>query len=156
MKKFMKEFKEFALKGNVIDLAVGVIIGGAFGKIVTSLIDDVIMPFVGLLFGGANFTDKFIILGNVSDGVKAEVGESLDKAKELGLNTFNYGAFITTVINFIIMALIIFLMVKAINKARNRNKEEEAPTTKKCPFCCTEIDLKACRCPNCTSELPKE
>ena len=156
MKKFTKEFKEFALKGNVIDLAVGVIIGGAFGSIVTSMINDIIMPLVGLIFGGANFTDKFIILGNVSDEVKAEIGNSLEKAAELGVNTFNYGAFITAVINFIIMALIIFLMVKAINKARDRNKKEEAPTTKKCPFCCTEIDLKACRCPNCTSELPKE
>ena len=158
MKKFMKEFKEFALKGNVIDLAVGVIIGGAFGAIVTSLINDVIMPLVGLIFGGANFTDKFIILGNVSKEVRAEIGTSIEKAAELGVNTFNYGAFITAVINFIIMALIIFLMVKAINKATSLRKKEEdpAPTTKECPFCCTEISIKACRCPNCTSELPKE
>ena len=152
MKKFMKEFKEFALKGNVIDLAVGVIIGGAFGKIVTSLIDDVIMPFVGLLFGGINFAEQFVVL-NAPEGVTFATA---DLAKEAGYSTFNYGAFISTVINFIVMALIIFVMVKAINKARNRNKVEEAPTTKKCPFCCTEIDIKACRCPNCTSELPKE
>ena len=155
MKKFMKEFKEFALKGNVIDLAVGVIIGGAFGAIVTSLINDVIMPFVGLIFGGANFTEQFAIL-RLPENVSADEIHSLEEAKALGVTTFNYGAFITAVINFIIMALIIFLMVKAINKARDRNKKEEAPTTKKCPFCCTEIDLKACRCPNCTSELPKE
>lgn len=155
--KFFKEFKTFALKGNVIDLAVGVIIGGAFGAIVTSLINDVIMPFVGLIFGGANFTDKFCILGALPEGVTEAQVTSLEVAKELGVNTFNYGAFITAVINFIIMALIIFLMVKAINKATSlKKKEEAAPTTKKCPFCCTEIDIKACRCPNCTSELPKE
>jgi large conductance mechanosensitive channel len=157
MKRFFKEFKDFALKGNVIDLAVGVIIGGAFGTIVTSLINDVIMPLVGLIFKGANFTDKFVILGKLPEGVTAEQVTSLEKAAELGVNTFNYGAFITAVINFIIMAFIIFLMVKAINKATSlKKKEEAAPTTKKCPFCCTEIDLKACRCPNCTSELPKE
>ena len=155
MKKFTKEFKEFALKGNVIDLAVGVIIGGAFGAIVTSLINDVIMPFVGLLFGGANFNEMYKVL-RLPEGVTEDMFHSLEEAKELGVTTFNYGAFIATVINFIIMALIIFLMVKAINKARNRNKEEEAPTTKKCPFCCTEIDINATRCPNCTSELPKE
>ena len=158
MKKFIKEFKEFALKGNVMDLAVGVIIGGAFGAIVTSLINDIIMPLVGLIFGGANFTDKFIILGSVSDEVKAEIGTSLEKAAELGVNTFNYGAFITAVLNFIIMAFIIFLMVKAINKATSigKKKEEPAPTTKKCPFCQSEIDIAATRCPHCTSELPKE
>ena len=161
MGKFFKEFKAFALKGNVIDLAVGVIIGGAFGAIVTSLINDVIMPFVGLLFGGANFNEMFAVLripDNVkAAGVTADQITSLDAAKELGVTTFNYGAFITAVINFIVMALIIFLMVKAINKATSlKKKEEEAPTTKKCPFCCTEIDLKACRCPNCTSELPEE
>ena len=154
--KFLKEFKEFALKGNVIDMAVGVIIGGAFGKIVTSLIDDIIMPFVGMIFGGANFNEMYKIL-RLPEGVTEADVTSLEVAKELGVTTFNYGAFITTVLNFIIMALIIFLMVKAINKARSIKKEEEAaPTTKKCPFCQSEIDVAATRCPHCTSELPKE
>lgn len=155
MKKFMKEFKEFAVKGNVMDMAVGVIIGGAFGAIVTSFINDLIMPFIGLLTGGTNFKDQFVILKNTSD-VANDAITSVEQATELGVTTFNYGAFITAVLNFIIMALVIFIMVKAINKIKDRNKKEEAPTTKKCPFCCTEIDIKACRCPNCTSELPKD
>ena len=157
MKKFMKEFKEFALKGNVMDMAVGVIIGGAFGAIVTSFINDVIMPFIGLLTGGVNFKDQFVILKNTSE-VANEAITSVEQATELGVTTFNYGAFITAVINFIIMALVIFLMVKAINKATSLRKkdEEPAPTTKKCPFCCSEIDVAATRCPHCTSELPKD
>ena len=139
-----------------MDMAVGVIIGGAFGAIVTSFINDVIMPFIGLLTGGVNFKDQFVILKNTTD-VANEAITSVDQATELGVTTFNYGAFITAVLNFIIMALVIFLMVKAINKASSiKKKEEEAPTTKECPFCCTEISIKACRCPNCTSELPKE
>ena len=155
MGKFMKEFKEFAVKGNVMDMAVGVIIGGAFGSIVTSVINDLIMPFIGLITGGLNFAEQFVIL-KCPEGVDKAAVTSVDAAKELGVTTFNYGAFITAVINFIIMAFVIFLMVKAINKVKDRNKVEEAPTTKKCPFCCTEISIKACRCPNCTSELPEE
>lgn len=156
MKKFFKEFKAFAMRGNVMDLAIGVIIGGAFSAIVTSFINDLIMPFIGLATGGVNFKDQFVILKNTSD-VANEAITSIEQATELGVTTFNYGAFITAVINFIIIALVVFLLVKAINKASSlKKKEEAAPTTKKCPFCCTEIDLKACRCPNCTSELPAE
>lgn len=157
MKKFIQEFKAFALRGNVMDLAVGVIIGGAFQAIVTSLINDLIMPFIGLITGGVNFKDQFVILKNSTD-VANEAITSIDQAAALGVTTFNYGSFITAVINFIIMAFVIFVMVKAINRLANHRKKEEpaAPTTKTCPFCCTEISIKACRCPNCTSELPAE
>ena len=158
MSKFFKEFKEFALRGNVIDLAVGVIIGGAFQAIVNSVINDLIMPFVGLLTGGANFSEQFVIL-KLPEGVAEADVVSLEVAKELGVATFNYGAFITAVINFIIMAIVIFLLVKGINKLQNIKKkpvEEAAPTTKVCPFCKSEIAIEATRCPHCTSELPEE
>lgn len=135
MRKFLSEFKEFAMRGNVMDLAVGVIIGGAFQKIVTSLVSDVITPIIGLA-GGADFSGLVLKIGEVE---------------------IKYGAFITTVIDFIIMAFIIFLMVKGINKIASFNKKEEEiveeATTKTCPYCCSEIDIKATRCPNCTSKL---
>ena len=134
--KMLKEFKEFVMRGNVMDLAVGVIIGGAFGAIVTSLTDDIISPILGI-FGGMDFSDLAV---NVN-----------------GAN-IAYGKFITAIINFLIMALIIFLLVKGINKlmALGKKKEEEAePTTKVCPCCFTEIDIRAIRCPNCTSEIPE-
>lgn len=156
----LAEFKKFALRGNVIDLAVGVIIGGAFQKIVTSVVNDLIMPLVGLLTGGVNFNDQFVIL-KLPEGVKAEdIGHSLAKATELGATTFNYGAFITAVLDFLIMAFVIFLLVKGINKlADHRKKPEEAPaapTTKLCPFCRSEIAIDAVRCPHCTSVLDEE
>ena len=157
MKKFLKEFKEFALRGNVIDLAVGVIIGGAFQAIVTSVINDLIMPWVGLLTGGANFADQFAII-KLPEGVEAAQVTSVEVAKELGVSTFNYGSFITAVINFLIMAVVIFLLVRGINKLTSLNKKEEAPaapTTKVCPFCKSEIAIEATRCPHCTSELDK-
>lgn len=134
-KKFWSEFKEFAMRGNVMDLAVGVIIGGAFQKIVSSLVADVISPLLGL-FGGINFENKILQIGDVQ---------------------LKYGAFITTVIDFLIMAFIIFLMIKLINKvtAIGKKKEEEIqePTTKVCPYCLSEIDVKASRCKFCTSEI---
>ncbi len=134
MKKFLKEFKEFALKGNVMDLAIGVIIGAAFQAIVTSLTSDIISPIIGL-FADTDFNDMTAKIRNVD---------------------IRYGAFITAVINFVIMALVIFLFLKVINKLSNLSKKDEIaaePTTKKCPYCCTEIDIKATRCPHCTSEL---
>ena len=160
MKKFIKEFKEFAMRGNVMDMAVGVIIGAAFGAIVTSFINDIIMPLIGLLTGNASFQDQFAIL-KLPEGVQAAQVTSLDVAKELGVTTLNYGAFITAILNFLIMALVIFLMIKAINKltTATKKKEEEAPaepTTKECPFCKSEIHIDATRCPHCTAELPKE
>lgn len=155
MKKFFSEFKEFIMRGNVVDLAVAVIVGGAFQSIVNSFINDLVMPFIGLITGGINFADQFVVL-KVPEGVVVD-GLSAADATAAGATVWAYGAFITAVINFIIMAFVIFLMVKAINKAQSigKKKEEEA-TTKKCPFCCSEIDIKATRCPHCTSELPEE
>lgn len=135
MKKFIREFKEFALRGNVIDLAVGVIIGGAFQKIITSFVNDVISPIIGV-FANKDFSSLQFDFFGVA---------------------VRYGAFITEVINFIIMAFIIFVMVKALNSLSKLNnivlEKEEEVKTKKCPFCCTEIDVNAVRCPNCTSIL---
>lgn len=157
MKKFLNEFKAFALRGNVMDLAVGVIIGGAFQKIVTSVVNDLIMPWIGYLTGGVNFTDQFLII-KLPENVTAEMVTSLSEAKKLGVTTFNYGAFITSIIDFIIMAFIIFLLVKGINSLQNIGKKKveeapKAPTTKKCPYCFSEIDINATRCAHCTSEL---
>lgn len=137
MKKFFDEFKSFVMRGNVLDLAVGVIIGAAFQGIVTSLTDNIISPILGL-FGGMNF-DQFSFTFN-------------------GVN-IAYGKFITAVINFIIMAFVIFLIVKLVNKVMKIGKkpaEKPAPTTKKCPFCCSEIDIKATKCPHCTSDVPTD
>ncbi|MBO4925947.1 MAG: large conductance mechanosensitive channel protein MscL [Clostridia bacterium] len=151
--KFIKEFKEFAVKGNVVDMAVGVIIGGAFGKIVTSVVNDLFMPVIGLITGGANVSGMFALLGKVPEG--EAVPKSIEEAAERGIATFNYGNFIQTVIDFILVALCIFLVIKAINKMKK--KEEPAPEkeARKCPFCCSEIADDATRCPHCTSELPK-
>ena len=148
---FFKEFKDFISKGNVIDLAVGVIIGGAFSGIVTNLVTNIITPAISLLTGKISFTDLFIAL----DG-----GEyaTLAAAQEAGAATLNYGLFIQAVIDFIITAFVIFLLVKGINKIRSLGKKEEeaveaAPTTKVCPFCKSEISIDATRCAHCTSEV---
>lgn len=157
MKKFFGEFKEFIMRGNVMDLAVGVIIGGAFQAIVNAFINDLIMPFIGLLTGGINFNEQFLIL-RLPEGVEAsEV--TYANASELGASIWGYGAFITAVINFLIMALVIFLLVKAINKASaiGKKEEEEAePTTKTCPHCCEEVNINATKCPHCTGDIPAE
>lgn len=145
----LKEFKEFISKGSVMDLAVGVIIGGAFSKIVSSLVDDIIMPLVGLLLGGADISNYFITL----DGGKYA---TLAEAQEAGAATLNYGVFLNRIIDFLIIAFVLFLIIKAINKARALTKKPEAeaaPTTKVCPYCKSTIDINATRCPNCTSEL---
>lgn len=145
----LKEFKEFISKGSVMDLAIGVIIGGAFSKIVSSLVDDIIMPLVGLLLGGADISNYFVTL----DGGKYA---TLAEAQEAGAATLNYGVFLNRIIDFLIIAFVLFLIIKAINKARALNKkpeEEAAPTTKVCPYCKSTIDINATRCPNCTSEL---
>ena len=154
---FFGEFKAFAMRGNVIDLAVGVIIGGAFQKIVTSVVNDLVMPFIGLLTGGMNFVDQFLIL-KTPEGVDKSMVTTAEIAKTLGVTTWNYGAFVTEVINFIIMAFVIFLLVKGINSLNGIGKkkvveEPAAPTTKVCPFCKSEIAIDATRCAHCTSEL---
>ena len=145
-----KEFKKFAIKGNMIDLAVGMIIGSAFNKLVSSLVNDMIMPVLGLLTGKIDFAKLFIAL----DG---NTYETLAEAEELGVACFKYGAFIAGLIDFLIMAFVVFLFVKWMNKLRDMNKEPEqpkAPTTKVCPFCKSEISIEATRCPHCTSEQP--
>lgn len=141
-----KEFKDFIMRGNVLDLAVGIVIGAAFGGIVTSLVNDIIMPPIGLLLGKINFSDMFINL------TPDKAATSLQAAKDLGAATINYGLFINTLINFLIVALVIFLVVKAANKM-NRPAPKAAAGTKDCPRCFTAIPVKATRCPNCTSEL---
>ena len=148
----LKEFKQFAIKGNMIDLAVGMIIGTAFNKLVSSLVNDMIMPLLGLLTGKIDFAKLFIAL----DG---KTYETLAEAEELGVACFKYGAFIAGLIDFIIMAFVVFLFVKWMNKLRDTGKKEEpvvsaAPTTKVCPFCKSEIAIDASRCPHCTSEQP--
>jgi len=149
-KGLIKEFKEFIMRGNVMDLAVGVIIGGAFGAIVTALVDNIIQPLINSI--GAKEIGGVIKLPWVNyENMDAETMQTL---------VINYGAFISAIINFLIIALVIFIMIKAINKASNiRKKEEEAeeePTTKTCPFCKSEIAIDATRCPHCTSEQPEE
>lgn len=155
-KGFIAEFKKFITRGNAIDLAVGVIIGGAFQAIVNSIVNDLVSPVISLATKGINFADKFIVLADTN-----ETFATAAQAAEAGYATFNYGSFITAVINFIIMAFVIFCIVKGINKVSElgKKKEEEipaAPTTKVCPFCKSEISIEATRCPHCTSELPEE
>ncbi len=147
MKKYLDEFKAFAMRGNVLDLAIGIIIGAAFGDIVKSLVNDVIMPPIGMLLGSVDFSNLYINL--TSDHYS-----SLADAQAAGAATINYGAFINTLINFVIIAFVIFLLVKQINRMMPQPEEAPAaPTTKDCPFCHTEIPLAATRCPNCTSHL---
>jgi large conductance mechanosensitive channel len=143
----LKEFKEFIQKGNVMDMAVGFIMGAAFGKIVTSLINDVIMPPIGLLLGKVDFSNLYINLSG-------RPFETLAEAKKAGVATINYGAFLNTLLEFVIVALAIFIMVKWINALRRKPVPVPAvPTTKDCPYCFTAIPIKAVRCPHCTSEL---
>lgn len=151
-KGFIGEFKEFISKGSVIDLAVGVIIGGAFQKIVNSLVNDIVMPVISLITGGIDFNNWFIALGEGDFATAAE-------AKAAGVATLNYGSFIGTALDFLIMAFVIFLFIKAINTVREKvpkHKEEltvPEPTAKICPYCKSEIDIAAVKCPHCTSEL---
>ncbi|MBQ3007656.1 MAG: large conductance mechanosensitive channel protein MscL [Clostridia bacterium] len=149
-KGFAAEFKKFIMRGNVIDLAVGVIVGGAFQAIVKSLVDDVVMPVISLATKGVDFANWFIAL----DG-----GEyaTLEAAQAAGASVLSYGNFISAILNFLIMAFVVFLLVKGINTIADKTKKEEeapaAPTTKECPFCKSEIAIEATRCPHCTSQL---
>ena len=150
----LKEFKEFAIKGNVVDMAVGIVIGAAFGTIIKSLVADIIMPPIGLLLGGVDFSELFIVL---KEGALAGPFASLAEAKAAGAVTINYGAFINTVISFLIVAFAIFLLIKQMNALK---KEEEAPpaapTTKDCPYCFLAIPIPATRCGHCTSDIKKD
>lgn len=144
----LKEFKEFAVKGSVLDLAIGVIVGGAFGKIVSSLVNDIIMPVIGRLVGKVDFSNLFISLDGTSYRTLAE-------AKEAGAATLNYGVFINTIIEFLIISFSLFLVVRQVNKLRHSDEPVEK-TTKECEFCLSEIPIKAVRCPYCTSVLEEE
>lgn len=141
----LKEFREFALKGNMVDLAIAVIIGGAFGAIVASLVKDILMPPLGKLLGGVDFAELFIVLGGGAY-------PSLKAAKDAGAATINYGLFINTLINFLLVAWALFFVVKGINRAR-RQPAPAAPTERDCPHCAMKISIRARRCPHCTSAL---
>lgn len=145
----LKEFREFALRGNVIDMAVGIIIGAAFGAIVKSLVDDVIMPPMGLLLGNADFSNMFIVL---KEGAKAAPYASVAAAKEAGAVTLNYGLLVNAVVSFTIVAFAVFLLIRTINRLQHE-KAPADPTTKDCPRCYTTIPIKATRCPNCTTDI---
>jgi len=144
-----KEFKEFAIKGNAVDLAVGVVIGAAFGSIVASLVKDILMPPIGLLTGGLDFSNKFLVLKNAPGG--AAFATPVDAVKA-GAITWNYGNFVTLVINFMIVAFCIFLVVKAMNKMK-KPSPTAAPVAKDCPACTMSIPIRATRCPHCTTDL---
>jgi large conductance mechanosensitive channel len=146
-----KEFKEFAMRGNVLDMAIGIIIGVAFGAIVQSLVKDVIMPPIGILLGNVDFSNLFIVLKH---GATPGPYASLAQAQAAGAVSINYGIFINTIINFIIVAFSIFLVIRTMNKLKREKPVPAAePTTKECPFCHTMIPIKAVRCPNCTSDV---
>lgn len=150
MKNILKEFKDFALKGNVLDMAVGIILGAAFGTVVRSMVDDIIMPPVGLLLGGVDFSNLFITL---KDGAAAGPYASLIAARAAGAVTVNAGIFINNLISFTIVSLAVFMMVRSVNKVRLALEGPEVVNQKECPFCCSTIPSKAIRCPNCTSAL---
>jgi large conductance mechanosensitive channel len=145
-----KDFKEFIMRGNVIDMAVGIVIGAAFGVIIKSLVEDVIMPPIGLLLGNVDFSNLFLIL---KEGPATGSYASLVDAKKAGAVTINYGVFINSVISFLIIALTIFLVIRSINKLRREKEVPAAPTIKECPYCLSAIPIKATRCAYCTSEL---
>lgn len=148
----IKEFKEFAMRGNVVDMAVGIIIGGAFGTIVKSLVADIIMPPIGMMLGNVDFSDLFVVL---REGATAPPYLNLADAQKAGAVTLNFGLFINSVISFLIVAFSVFLLVRAVNRMK---RQEEAPapepTTRDCPYCLSAVAIKASRCPHCTSELP--
>lgn len=154
IKNFLQEFKDFAVRGNVIDMAVGIIIGGAFSPIVNSLVNDIIMPPIGKILGNVDFSNLYIPLA-ITDQKYATPAD----AQAAGIVTINYGMFVNTLISFIIVAFSVFLLIKAVNKLKADKKvsddaqEAAVPTTKECPFCCSEINIKAKKCPFCASEL---
>jgi len=143
----LQEFKEFTMRGNVLDMAIGVIIGAAFGKIITSFVNDILMPPIGLLLGGVDFSNLFVNLSGQPYG-------SLEEAQAAGAATINYGLFLNTVLDFIIVAFVIFLLIRQVNRLKREPEALPAePTTKECPYCLSTIPIKATRCPHCTSEI---
>ena len=142
----LKEFKEFALRGNVVDLAIGVIIGAAFGKIITSLVNDILMPPIGLLLGKVDFSNLFINLSG-------EKYATLAQAQEAGSVTLNIGVFLNTIVDFLIVAFVIFLLIRQLNKLNKNDDQSAEAATKTCPYCLAEIPVKAIRCASCTSHL---
>lgn len=147
----LKEFKEFAMKGNMVDMAVGIVIGAAFGAIIASLVADVLMPPLGLLLGNVDFSNLFLVL---KEGTSPGPFATVAAAKEAGAVTLNYGLFVNTIVNFLIIALAIFFVVRAINRAKRQEvAPPAAPTTKDCPYCLSAVPIKATRCGHCTSEL---
>jgi large conductance mechanosensitive channel len=146
----LKEFKEFAIKGNAVDMAVGIVIGAAFTSIITSLVKDLIMPPISLVTGGLDWSNKFVILRDAPDGGTFKTAADAAKA---GAITWNYGNFVTLVVNFIIVAFCIFLLVRAINNLKRPKPGTTAPVLKDCPYCAMTIPIKATRCPHCTSEM---
>jgi large conductance mechanosensitive channel len=151
MKNIVNEFKQFVMRGNVIDMAVGIIIGGAFTKIVNSMVADVLMPPLGLLLGKVDFSNWFIVIKAGKDGARNFA--TMAAAQDAGATTLNLGLFLNAVISFIIVAFCIFILIKAINKLNKPAPAPAAPATKKCPFCCSDIAVEATRCPHCTSEI---
>lgn len=151
MKNIAKEFKQFVMRGNVIDMAVGIIIGGAFTKIVNSMVADILMPPLGLLLGQVDFSNWFVVIKAGKDGARDFA--TMAAAQDAGATTLNLGLFLNAIISFIIVAFCIFILIKAINKLNNPAPAPAAPATKKCPFCCSDIALEATRCPHCTSEI---
>jgi large conductance mechanosensitive channel len=147
----MKEFREFVLRGNVVDMAVGIIIGAAFGTIVKSLVADVIMPPIGLLLGNVDFANLFVVL---KQGAAGATYASLADAQQAGAVTINYGTFINTIISFVIVAFAVFVLIRQLNTLKRKEEAPPAaPATKDCPYCFSSIAIKATRCPNCTSNL---
>jgi large conductance mechanosensitive channel len=146
----LKEFKEFVRRGNVLDMAVGITIGAAFGAIVQSLVADVLMPPLGLLFNRVDFANMFVVL---KDGTPGGPYVSLALAKEAGAVTLNYGQFVNTLVRFIIISIVIFYVVRTMNRLKRKEQVQAAPNTKICPFCRSSVDMEATRCPYCTSEL---
>jgi large conductance mechanosensitive channel len=149
----LREFKEFAMRGNVVDMAVGIIIGAAFGTIVNSLVSDIIMPPIGLLLGRVDFANLFVVL---RQGTVAGPYSSLAQARAAGAVTMNYGLFVNAITSFIIVAFAVFLLVRSINRLKRQEKPAAAaPTAKECPYCFSSVAIKATRCPFCTSELAR-
>jgi len=142
----LKEFREFALRGNVLDMAIGIIIGAAFGKIITSFVNDILMPPIGLLLGSVDFSNLFVSLSG-------QPYATLEEAQAAGAATINYGLFINTVLDFVIVAFVVFLFVRQVNRMRREEEVPPAEPTKECPYCLSTVPLKATRCPHCTSEL---